>query len=190
LTVTLNICSNITTISPATLWLVSLAESSFVSRWRYRLDKIAADRAHGVGEKMSRFVTSGPGCAESRRQLLMDGTRRNFLDVVDRFSQNAAAIKNQAQHNRGSGGQFTNLLLGQQPWQEVLRDADDSERGLFTYVPANTRPTGTATAGPAKDVLRKEVVSSTPLRKARNPTVGKRTEPEEYLGAALKLIDE
>lgn len=146
---------------------------------------------HGVRKKdVTRCVTSGPLCVKSRRRAFMDGTRRNFLDVVDRFSQNAAAIQNQAQRNRGSGGQFTNLLLGQRPLQEVLREADDSERGLFTYVPANTRPPGAATTGPSKDVLRKEVVSSAPLRKARNPTIGKRTEPEEYLAAALKLIDE
>lgn len=123
-----------------------------------------------------------------------NASRRSFLDIVDRFSQTATSIYVRAQHNRRPAGHFTSLLLDTREWTDVIREADSAERGLFTYVPPGTKASGTAapsSAGPVRDILRKEVVSSTPLRKARNPAnAAKPADPEEFLGAALKLIDE
>jgi hypothetical protein len=119
---------------------------------------------------------------------------RHFLDVVDRFAQTASSLKYQAQHNTTAPGPFTSALLFTNSWSEILREADETERGLFTLgvSDGSSAGFGGASGGGTKEIVRKEVVSATPLRRLRDAPMGIDTvgEPDEYLRAALRLVDE
>lgn len=110
----------------------------------------------------------------------MDGIGSHFLDVVDRFSHTATSIRYSSQQRIRPTGRFTHAVLYNTHWSQGIREANDGERSLFTFE-----------AGPesANTMKRRDIGSATPFRKAKD-TAASQAQPEDYLKAALRLIDE
>ncbi|KDQ09099.1 hypothetical protein BOTBODRAFT_37342 [Botryobasidium botryosum FD-172 SS1] len=111
----------------------------------------------------------------------MDGIGSHFLDVVDRFSHTAASIRYASQDRVKPTGRFTSAVLSPRHWSQGIREANDGERKLFT-IDAGSDISATA-------MKRRDVGSATPFKRAKD-TAAVVVSPEEYLRAAMRLIDE
>ncbi|KZS96233.1 hypothetical protein SISNIDRAFT_547707 [Sistotremastrum niveocremeum HHB9708] len=104
-------------------------------------------------------------------------------DTIDRLSYVATSIRTTSeQTGTTKPGPFYTALFNP-VIQEVIRDLDDSELGLFTLDHAN----GVVAQDPDPTLSRKRFTAATPLRK--RPDVTRELDGEVYAEAALKYID-
>jgi len=83
-------------------------------------------------------------------------------------------------------GPFTNAIL-YSSLEDILREADEAEYGLFTFVKDSLDGAGDNVGNQGK-VGKREFKGATPLR-TRRVAGAKDEEPEVYVEAALKYID-
>jgi len=114
----------------------------------------------------------------------------SLLDTLDRFNYTSSSIRSlaQSQPPRTNPGPFTAAIL-QLTLHDLLREADDSEYGLFTFIRESSDAPLEGTAAQGK-VGRKEFRGATPLRAKRVAGAGanREEEPEVYVEAALKYL--
>jgi hypothetical protein len=117
----------------------------------------------------------------------------DYIDLVATTSKSIHSIV-----SRPESGQpefFTNAAL-RSPLEELIREADPSEVGLFTVLPppaAYHNNAETDSPATSNQIARADLPTATPLkpvsgRTAREARV-KDHEPEVYANAALKYID-
>ena len=116
---------------------------------------------------------------------------------IDRLSHAARTIRDSASSLTPlvEPGPFTRALLASD-LEDLVRDIDPSELGLFTVVHPPVAPRAELNTSVAPEVARIDIVSATPLRKPpaprpdapRGDAPGEH-EPEVYARAALNFID-
>lgn len=115
----------------------------------------------------------------------------SLLDTLDRFNNASSSIRSLAssQPPRTEPGPFTSAIL-QRTLHDLLREADESEYGVFTLVrdPSDTPQAGVIAQG---KIGRREFRGATPLKAKRVPRAGTNgeEEPEVYIEAAVKYLD-
>lgn len=136
-------------------------------------------------------VTSGQGPIISRlgaNALVESATSMpSLLDTLDRFNYNASSIQSTTSSCSNEDiGPFTAAIL-HASLQSIIREADEAEYGLFTFVrdSANTVD-GALNQG---KIGRKEFRGATPLKPRRVVGTTRDEEPEVYVEAALKYIE-
>lgn len=124
-----------------------------------------------------------------------------LLDHIDRFSLAASSLTRTAEDSEssltnGDPGPFARAVL-HASGMDVIRDALDSELGLFTLVPSMSAISSSqgqphAVAGAQARVGKVEFGEATPLRKGRVAARLQRdldADAEIYAEAALKFLD-
>lgn len=113
----------------------------------------------------------------------------SLLDTLDRFNYTTSSIRSLtlSQPSRTDPGPFTAAIL-ELPLQDLLREADEAEYGLFSFVRGSSDSPLEDVAAQGK-VARKEFRGATPLKTKRVASTNKEEEPEVYVEAALKYLD-
>lgn len=104
----------------------------------------------------------------------------SFTNLIDRLAILASAINDAASHASPSESRYVDAIL-EQPLSAYVREAEVAESRMFTVPqpPPGELPT-------AVDLKRKEAVSATPLKKAREAPLAL-LEPEQYIRSVLRL---
>lgn len=107
----------------------------------------------------------------------------SLTDAIDRLSYISSSIQTTSeQTGTTKPGPFYSALFNSNI-QEVIRDLDDSELGLFSLDQAN----GVVPQAPSAIPNRKRFTAATPLRK--RPDATRELDDEVYAEAAVKYID-
>jgi hypothetical protein len=113
----------------------------------------------------------------------------SLLDTLDRFNYTSSSIRSltHSQPSRVDPGPFTAAILDL-TLHDLLREADEAEYGLFTFVkePSDASPDGLPPQG---KVGRREFRGATPLKTKRVAGTNRDEEPEVYVEAALKYLN-
>ncbi|KAF8524301.1 hypothetical protein BU17DRAFT_42929 [Hysterangium stoloniferum] len=113
----------------------------------------------------------------------------SLLDTLDRFNYTASSIRSltSSQQDQSTPGPFTSAILNSS-LEDILREADEAEYGLFTFVKDPSVILGDGHINQGR-VGRKEFRGVTPLKPKRAADTNKDEEPEVYVEAALKYLD-
>ncbi|KAF8591337.1 hypothetical protein K439DRAFT_995481 [Ramaria rubella] len=113
----------------------------------------------------------------------------SLIDTLDRFNYTSSAIRSLtlSQSPCTDPGPFTGAILDL-TLNDLLREADDAEYGLFTFVKESSDSPTDGTAAHGK-VGRRGFRGATPLRTKRVAGTTKEEEPEVYVEAASKYLD-
>lgn len=113
----------------------------------------------------------------------------DYIELVSSISKSIRT--NVSEPEDYAPGFYTSAAL-RAPLEDLIREADPSEVGLFTLVPPPSYGAGAEEEGPgsATQVTRADLPSATPLR----PRTGREIktqehEPEVYANAALRFLD-
>lgn len=111
----------------------------------------------------------------------------SLLETLDRFNYNSSSIRSLSlsQPPRAEPGPFTAAILDL-TLHDLLREADEAEYGLFSFVSSDTSTEGFQAQG---KVGRKEFRGASPLKAKRVAGTNREEEPEVYVEAALKYLN-
>lgn len=112
-----------------------------------------------------------------------------LLDTIDRFNHTSSSIRSitLAEPSRTDPGFFTGAIL-ELTLHDLLRDADEAEYGLFSFVKESSDKPLDGVVAQGK-VGRREFRGATPLKTKRVAGTNNDEEPEVYVEAALKYLD-
>lgn len=124
-----------------------------------------------------------------RRVVKITAVMPSLLDTLDRFNHTSSSIRSitLAQPSRVDPGPVTAAVLDLTV-HDLLREADETEYGLFTFVKESSDVSVDGVA-PQGKVGRREFRGATPLRTKRVTGANREEEPEVYIEAALKYLD-
>jgi hypothetical protein len=113
----------------------------------------------------------------------------SLLDTLDRFNYTSSAIRSMtlSQPSFTDPGPFTAAILDL-TLHDLLREADEAEYGLFSFVKESSDTPHDGLAAHGK-VGRREFRGASPLKPKRVASTNREEEPEVYVEAALKYLD-